>query len=62
MVQPRRLPAAPQNSPPANALPDGRRYSCKEIGSYARALGLLRQEHTYFESNRDGEACESLRR
>ena len=41
--------------------PGGRRYSCKEIGSYARAQELLRQGHTYLDSNRDGEACESLR-
>ena len=41
--------------------PDGRRYRCKEIGSYARAQELLRQGHTYLDSNSDGEACESLR-
>jgi hypothetical protein len=40
----------------------GRRYSCKEIGSYARAQKLLRQGQTDLESNRDGEACKSLRR
>jgi endonuclease YncB( thermonuclease family) len=40
----------------------GRCYRCKEIGSYARAQELLRQGHTYLDSNRDGEACESLRR
>jgi endonuclease YncB( thermonuclease family) len=44
------------------AIPDGRRYSCKEIGSYARAQELLRQGHTYLDSNRDGQAWESLRR
>jgi hypothetical protein len=44
------------------AIPDGRRYSCKEIGSYARAQELLRQGHTYLDSSRDGQACESLRR
>jgi hypothetical protein len=48
-----------RTAPPATALPDGRRYSCKEIGSYAR--GLLRQAHTNLDSNGDGEACESLR-
>jgi len=47
---------------PDGTTPDGRRYSCKEIGSYARAQELLRQGHTYLDSNRDGEACESLRR
>ncbi|MCP9822935.1 thermonuclease family protein [Cyanobium sp. L1E-Cus] len=41
--------------------PGGRRYRCSEIGSYARAQELLRQGHTYLDSNRDGEACESLR-
>ncbi len=40
----------------------GRRYSCKEIGSTARAQELLRQGHTYLDGNRDGEACESVRR
>lgn len=42
-------------------LPTGRRYRCREIGSYARAQELLRQGHTYLDSNGDGEACESLR-
>jgi endonuclease YncB( thermonuclease family) len=51
----------------AAVIPDGttlggRRYRCSEIGSYARAQELLRQGHTYLDSNRDGEACESLRR
>jgi endonuclease YncB( thermonuclease family) len=46
---------------PDGTTPGGRRYSCKEIGSYARAQELLRQGHTYLDSNRDGEACESLR-
>ena len=41
--------------------PGGRRYRCKEIGSYAKAQELLRQGHTYLDSNSDGEACESLR-
>jgi len=47
---------------PDGTTPGGRRYSCKEIGSYARAQELLRQGHTDLDSNRDGEACESLRR
>jgi endonuclease YncB( thermonuclease family) len=47
---------------PDGTTPGGRRYRCKEIGSYARAQELLRQGHTYLDSNRDGEACESLRR
>jgi len=47
---------------PDGTTAGGRRYRCMEIGSYARAQELLRQGHTYLDSNRDGEACESLRR
>jgi endonuclease YncB( thermonuclease family) len=43
------------------ATPGGRRYRCKEIGSYAKAQDLLRQGHGYLDGNGDGEACESLR-
>jgi endonuclease YncB( thermonuclease family) len=46
---------------PDGTTPGGRRYRCKEISSYARAQELLRQGHTYLDSNSDGEACESLR-
>ena len=46
---------------PDGTTPDGRRYLCKEIGSHARAQELLRQGHSYLDSNSDGEACESLR-
>jgi len=46
---------------PDGTTPDGRRYRCEEIGSYARAQELLRQGHTYLDGNGDGEACESLR-
>ncbi len=46
---------------PDGTTPGGQRYRCKEIGSYARAQELLRQGHTYLDSNSDGEACESLR-
>jgi hypothetical protein len=46
---------------PDGTTPDGRRYRCAEIGSYARAQELLRQGHTYLDGNGDGEACESLR-
>ena len=46
---------------PDGTTPDGRRYRCQEIGSYARAQELLRQGHSYLDSNGDGEACESLR-
>ncbi len=50
----------------AAVIPDGttlggRRYSCKEIGSYASAQELLRQGHTYLDGNGDGQACEALR-
>ena len=47
---------------PDGTTPGGRRYRCKEIGSYARAQELLRQGHTYLDGNGDGVACESLRR
>jgi endonuclease YncB( thermonuclease family) len=47
---------------PDGTTPGGRRYRCREIGSYARAQELLRQGHTYLDGNGDGEACESLRR
>jgi endonuclease YncB( thermonuclease family) len=47
---------------PDGTTPGGRRYRCSEIGSYARAQELLRQGHSYLDSNKDGEACESLRR
>jgi hypothetical protein len=46
---------------PDGTTPGGRRWRCREIGSYARAQELLRQGHTYLDSNGDGEACESLR-
>ncbi|MEA5400043.1 thermonuclease family protein [Synechococcus sp. BA-124 BA4] len=46
---------------PDGTTPGGRRYLCREISSYARAQELLRQGHTYLDSNGDGEACESLR-
>ena len=46
---------------PDGTTPGGRRYRCSEIGSYARAQELLRQGHSYLDSNGDGEACEALR-
>lgn len=46
---------------PDGTTPDGRRYRCSEVGSYARAQELLRQGHNYLDGNGDGEACESLR-
>ena len=45
---------------PDGTTPGGRRWRCREIGSYARAQQLLRQGHTYLDANGDGEACESL--
>jgi endonuclease YncB( thermonuclease family) len=42
--------------------PDGRRFRCRQIGSWPRAQQLLRQGHTYLDGDGDGEACESLRR
>ena len=38
------------------------RYTCKGIGSYARAQELLKQGHTYLDTNGDGIACGSLKR
>ena len=46
---------------PDGTTPGGRRYRCSEISSYAKAQELLLQGHTYLDSNKDGEACESLR-
>jgi len=46
----------------SDSTPDGRRYTCREIGSHSRAQELLRQGHTYLDGNNDGEACKSLRR
>ena len=46
---------------PDGTTPGGRRYRCKEIGSYAKAQELLRQGHGYLDGNGDGEACEALR-
>jgi hypothetical protein len=40
---------------PDGTTPGGHRYRCREIGSYARAQELLRQGHTYLDSNSDGE-------
>jgi len=45
----------------SSAAPSGRRYTCKQIGSYAQAQVLLRQGHSYLDGDGDGEACESLK-
>jgi hypothetical protein len=39
----------------------GRKFTCRKIGSFARAQELLRQGHTYLDRSGDGVACESLR-
>ena len=39
----------------------GRKLTCRQIGSFARAQELLRQGHTQLDRNGDGMACESLR-
>lgn len=39
----------------------GRRWRCREVGSYDRAQQLLAQGHRYLDGDGDGEACESLR-
>jgi endonuclease YncB( thermonuclease family) len=46
---------------PDGTTPGGRRYRCSEISSYAKAQELLRQGHSYLDSNGDEEACEALR-
>ncbi len=45
----------------SSSSPAGRRYTCKQIGSYAQAQVLLRQGHSYLDGDGDGEACEGLR-
>ena len=45
----------------SSSSPSGRRYTCKQIGSYAQAQVLLRQGHSYLDGDGDGEACESLK-
>lgn len=39
----------------------GRRWRCREVGSWERAQQLLREGHTYLDGDGDGEACEALR-
>ncbi len=52
-----------RKSSSSSSAPSGRRYTCKQIGSYAQAQVLLRQGHTYLDGDGDGdgEACESLK-
>jgi endonuclease YncB( thermonuclease family) len=47
-------------NPQSSTIPGGRRYRCREIGSYARAQELLAQGHTYLDGDGDGRACEAL--
>ena len=54
--------AAPSAVPSAPAGGySGRKLTCRQISSFARAQELLRQGHTYLDKNGDGVACESLR-
>ncbi|WP_233130357.1 excalibur calcium-binding domain-containing protein [Synechococcus sp. 1G10] len=57
----RRRRTAGRSASATGSIPGGRKYRCKEIGSYQQAQALLLQGHTYLDSNGDGEACESLR-
>jgi len=45
----------------SSSAPSGRRYTCKQIGSYAQSQVLLRQGHSYLDGDGDGEACEGLK-
>jgi endonuclease YncB( thermonuclease family) len=58
MMRPWEYRAGQGRTNSSSNLPVKRRYTCREIGSYAQAQDLLRQEHNYFDG---GEACESLR-
>ena len=46
---------------PDGTTPEGRRYRCSEISSYAKAQELLRQGHSYLDGDGNGLACEVLR-
>jgi len=52
--------SAPRAAAPAGGY-SGRKLTCRQIASYARAQELLRHGHTYLDKNGDGVACESLR-
>ncbi|AFY27360.1 thermonuclease family protein [Cyanobium gracile] len=39
----------------------GRRWYCRNVGSWERAQQLLSDGHTYLDGDGDGEACEALR-
>lgn len=58
------FPPAAGSAPPVVAPAggsSGRKFYCRQIGSFARAQELLRQGHTYLDRDGDGVACESLR-
>ena len=58
-------PPAAGSAPPAAAPAggySGRKLTCRQIGSYARAQELLREGHTYLDRNGYGIACKSLRK
>lgn len=38
----------------------GRRWYCRNVGSWQHAQQLLREGHTYLDGDGDGEACEAL--
>ncbi|MCP9796129.1 thermonuclease family protein [Cyanobium sp. Lug-B] len=49
------------NGAPASAPSSGRRWYCRNVGSWERSQQLLREGHTYLDGDGDGEACEALR-
>jgi endonuclease YncB( thermonuclease family) len=59
------IPPAAGSAPSAAASAggySGRKLTCRQIGSYARAQELLREGHTYLDRNGYGIACKSLRK
>ena len=48
-------------SPSGSSSAGSGKYRCNEIGSWDKAQALLKQGHTYLDSDGDGEACETLR-
>lgn len=59
------FPPAAGSAPPAAAPAggySGRKLTCRQIGSYARAQELLRAGDSYLDRSGDGIACKSLRK
>jgi endonuclease YncB( thermonuclease family) len=58
-----RPPAAGSATPAAahDGVYSGRKLTCRQIGSFARAQEQLKQGYIYLDKNGDGVACESLR-